>query len=457
MSEVVCSINVIDCGRDDAEDLLAELRAKLSPQGDVVSEAGRKRTMELFGEPLTPQQVVGRICRDVAKNGLGAVVGYTHKLDGVLHTPETLCVPPAQMEEAHQEADPKYLETIRRIRDNILAFQRGLLNQNYEMTHKQDGGRIELRQRYLPLKRVGICVPGGAAAYPSTLLMTAVPAQAAGVEQIAVVAPPTKFGSYNTDLLAACHELGIREVYRIGGAQAVAALAYGVEGIERVDKIVGPGNLFVALAKRMVYGEVDIDSIAGPSEVVVLADESARPDFVASDLISQAEHSPGSGVLITWHAPLIESVQQELNRQLGELERGGLAKDSLEQYGALILAPNAEEAARLSDLLAPEHLHISTADPEALLANIQNAGAIFLGHHTPVACGDYIAGPSHVLPTGGTARFANGLCANDFLKRSSVIRYDELALKAHAADIGLMADKEGLTAHGASVKIRLTE
>ena len=230
-----------------------------------------------------------------------------------------------------------------------------------------------------------------------------------------------------------------------------------MEGIERVDKIVGPGNLFVALAKRLVYGEVDIDSIAGPSEVVVLADETARPDFVAADLISQAEHSPGSGVLITWHAPLIEAVQKELDRQLAELPRGDLARVALEQYGALILAPDADEAARLTDLLAPEHLHISTADPEAMLAKIQNAGAIFLGHHTPVACGDYIAGPSHVLPTGGTARFANGLCANDFLKRSSVIRYDEAALRFHADDIRLMAGKEGLTAHSASVEIRLPQ
>jgi histidinol dehydrogenase len=272
-----------------------------------------------------------------------------------------------------------------------------------------------------------------------------------------VVAPPTKFGSYNADLLAACHEVGIKEVYRIGGAQAVAALAYGVEGIERVDKIVGPGNLFVALAKRLVFGEVDIDSIAGPSEVVVLADETARADFVAADLISQAEHSPGSGVLITWHPPLIEAVKEELNRQLGQLTRGDLAREALEQYGALILAPDAKEAARLTDLLAPEHLHISTKDPEAMLAKIQNAGAIFLGHHTPVACGDYIAGPSHVLPTGGTARFANGLCANDFLKRSSVISYNAEALKLHADDIRLMAGKEGLTAHSASVDIRLTK
>jgi histidinol dehydrogenase len=279
----------------------------------------------------------------------------------------------------------------------------------------------------------------------------------AGVKEIAVAVPPTAFGGYNTDLLAACCELGITEIYRMGGAQGVAALAYGVEGIERVDKIVGPGNLFVALAKKHVYGEVDIDSIAGPSEVVVLADESARADFVASDLISQAEHSPGWGVLITWHAPLAAAVHAELDKQLARLERGDLARQSLEDYGALIVARDADEAARLADLLAPEHLHISTAQPDQLLAKIQNAGAIFLGHHTPVAVGDYVAGPSHVLPTGGTARFANGLCANDFLKRSSVIRYNRDALAAAADDIRLMAAKEGLTAHSASVDIRLTE
>jgi histidinol dehydrogenase len=235
----------------------------------------------------------------------------------------------------------------------------------------------------------------------------------------------------------------------------VAALAYGVEGIERVDKIVGPGNLFVALAKRLVYGEVDIDSIAGPSEVVVLADESARADYIAADLISQAEHSPGSGVLITWHAPLIEPVRRALGEQLSRLDRGDLARQGLEEYGALILVKDADEAARLTDLLAPEHLHISTADPEAMLDRVQNAGAVFLGHHTPVAFGDYVAGPSHVLPTGGTARFAHGLCANDFLKQSSVICYDEAACRHGADDVRLMAAKEGLTAHSASVDIRL--
>ncbi len=448
-------IPVIRTTEDNAEELLAELREKLSPRGDVVSPAGRKRTQELFGEPLTPHQVVARICQDVVNDGLSAVVDYTRKLDQVDLRPETICVSPAELADAHADADADYLETIRRVRDNIREFQSGMLNRDFELKRTAGQGAVHLRQRYRPLRRIGICVPGGAAAYPSTLLMTAVPAQTAGVKEIVVVAPPTPFGSYNGHLLAACHELGIKEVYRIGGAQAVAAMAYGVEGIERVDKIVGPGNLFVALAKRRVFGEVDIDSIAGPSEVVVIADETARPEFVASDLISQAEHSPGSGVLITWHEPLIEPVQDHLAAQLAKLERGDLARQGLEDFGALILAKDAAEAARLTDELAPEHLHISMDEPEPMLDLIQNAGAIFLGHYTPVAFGDYLAGPSHVLPTGGTARFAHGLCANDFLKQSSVIHYDKAACEHGATDVERLAGVEGLTAHGASVSIRL--
>ncbi|MES2792031.1 MAG: histidinol dehydrogenase [Planctomycetota bacterium] len=450
-------IPTIDCRQNsvEAERLLAELRHKLSPRGDIVSPAGRQRTMELFGEPLSPQAVVERICGDVRQHGLTSVLHYTAQLDRKTLTPETIRVSAEELAAAHAQAAPEYLATLRRIVSNIRTFQESILVKSVSNRSVLGTGEVQLRQRYLPLKRVGICIPGGAAAYPSTLTMTAIPAQVAGVQEIVVVAPPTPFGSYNTDLLAACHELGIKEVYRLGGAQAVAAMAYGIEGLPRVDKIVGPGNLFVALAKRFVYGEVDIDSIAGPSEVVVLADESARADFIASDLISQAEHSPGSGVLITWHEPLIAQVQAALTEQLSRLERGDLARDSLEQYGALVLVRDAVEAARLSDLLAPEHLHISTSNPEEMLNRVQNAGAIFMGHYTPVAVGDYYAGPSHVLPTGGTARFANGLCANDFLKRSSVISYDAPALAAAAADICLMADKEGLTAHGASVKIRL--
>ena len=449
------AITTIDCRNGDAAKLFRMLRDKLSPRGDVVSEAGRQRTIELFGEPLSPREVVRRICGDVRNRGLDAVLHYTSRLDRRDLTPETIRVTPEELASAARHASPEFLATVRQIRDNIAEFQRAILPLDARVVRSTGNGTVQLRQRHLPMKRIGICVPGGAAAYPSTVLMTAVPAMTAGVREIAIVVPPTPFGGYNIDMLATCHEIGVTEVYRVGGAQAVAALAYGVEGIARVDKIVGPGNLFVALAKQHVFGDVDIDSIAGPSEVIVLADKSARPEFVAADLISQAEHSPGSGVLITWHEPLIAAVLQELEKQLFQLPRGELARQSLEDYGALILARSASEAAELTDLLAPEHLHISMDDPEVMLDQIQNAGAIFLGHYTPVALGDYVAGPSHVLPTGGTARFANGLAVTDFLKRSSIIQYDAAALCVDAHCVRLMAEKEGLTAHSASVDIRL--
>ena len=449
------TIPTIDCSVADPTSALAELRRKLSPQGDIVSEAGRQRTIALFGEALAPRQVVQRICADVRERGLPAVLEYTAKLDNKQLTADTIRVTPEELKAAHDACDPRFLATIRRIRENIVEFQTQILHGDVQLIRLDGLSRVELRQRYLPLKRIGICVPGGAAAYPSTVLMTAVPAQTAGVREIVVVVPPTQFGGYNQSLLATCAEIGITEIYRIGGAQAVAAMAYGVESLPRVDKIVGPGNLFVALAKQHVYGEVDIDSIAGPSEVVLLADDSAIPRYVAADLISQAEHSPGSAVLITWSAPLIASVLAELTNQLSQLPRGDLAETSLNEYGAIVLVRDAEQAAELADWLAPEHLHISTRDPEEMLGKIQNAGAIFMGHQTPVAVGDYFAGPSHVLPTGGTARFANGLCANDFLKRSSVISYNHAALQAAADDIRRLAAVEGLTAHSSSVDVRL--
>ncbi len=454
-SESLFPIPTIDCRCDDAGKLFRSLRDKLSPQGDIVSEASRQRTIELFGQELSPRAVVQRICRDVQELGLSAVLDYTSRLDKSDLTADTIRVPPEDFERAVEASDPQFLATIRTIRDNIIEFQSAVVPQDAEIRRDLNGGTVLLRQRHLPMKRVGICVPGGAAAYPSTVLMTAVPAITAGVKEIAVVVPPTEFGAWNTDILATCHVTGVTEVYRIGGAQAVAALAYGVERIPRVDKIVGPGNLFVALAKQHVFGEVDIDSIAGPSEVIVLADETADPAFVAADLISQAEHSPGSGILITWYEPLIEQVQLELDVQLHRLPRGDLARISLLDYGALILATDESEAARLTDELAPEHLHISMSEPETMLSRIQNAGAIFMGHFSPVALGDYVAGPSHVLPTGGTARFFNGLTSTDFLKRSSVIRYDERSLSGDASHVRLMAEKEGLTAHSASVDIRL--
>ncbi|HEY0981860.1 MULTISPECIES: histidinol dehydrogenase [unclassified Schlesneria] len=451
------TIPTIDCSVQDPFEALAELRQKLSPQGDIVSDAGRNRTIALFGEPLAPRQVVQRICKDVRERGLEAVLHYTAKLDNKELSAESIRVSDDEIAAAHSACDKRFLAAIRRIKENITEFQTRILHEDVNLVRQDGTSRVELRQRYLPLRRVGICVPGGAAAYPSTVLMTAVPARTAGVKEIAVVVPPTEFGGYNPFLLATCAEVGVTEIYRIGGAQAVAAMAYGVEGLPRVDKIVGPGNLFVALAKQHVFGEVDIDSIAGPSEVVLLADESADARYVAADLISQAEHSPGSGVLITWHAPLIAEVQAELVRQLEKLPRGDLARASLNDYGALVVARDEDQAVALADWLAPEHLHISTNEAERILGRIQNAGAIFVGHSTPVAVGDYFAGPSHVLPTGGTARFANGLCANDFLKRSSVISFNRDALEDAADDIRRLAEVEGLTAHSASVDVRLED
>ncbi len=446
------NINRIDCATDDAPRAIADLREKLSPRGDVVGPRGREKTIAAFGAPLSPQQVVERICEDVRKHGLKAVLDYTAKLDGVTLDAKQVRVPREEMAVAHARSDPEYLKSLQRVRDNILAFQLGILH--HDATLRKPQG-IELRLRYRPLRRVGVCVPGGAAAYPSSLLMTVVPALAAGVRDIAVVVPPTPFGGYNQELLAACHALGLSEVHRIGGAQAVAALAYGVEGIAAVDKIVGPGNLFVALAKRHVFGEVDIDSIAGPSEVVVVADATARPRFLAADMISQAEHSPGASILITWDPELLEHVEEALIEQLIWLPRGDLARESLERHGALVLARDEDEAVDLANKFAPEHLHVSTSDPERLCDRFVNAGAIFLGHETPVAAGDYAAGPSHVLPTGGTSRWASGLSSNDFLKRTSVIATSKAGLETLAPDIRRLADVEGLSAHKFSVDVRL--
>ncbi|QEG33170.1 histidinol dehydrogenase [Bythopirellula goksoeyrii] len=444
-------IRRIDTREPGAAAELVNLRSKLSIDGDVVSDAGRKKTLEVFGKPLTPNQTVERICSDVRENGLSAVLDYTQKLDGKEITAETLRVSPEELAAAHAAADPKFLDTIHSIRQGILSFQLSILHRDMRIDLEEGG---YLRQRYLPLKRVGICVPGGAAAYPSTVLMTAVPAQAAGVEELVVVAPPTPFGSYNDDLLATCHELGITEVYRVGGAQAVAAMAYGVEGLPAVDKIVGPGNLFVALAKKHVYGTVDIDSIAGPSEVVVIADDTTPTDFVALDLIAQAEHAPGSSILLTWSEALLDRVQEAISHQLSKLERCEVARQSLEEFGALVLVRDREEAVELANQLATEHLHITCDDAEEMVGSIRYAGAIFVGQYSPVALGDYAAGPSHVLPTGATARFASGLSSNSFLRSGSVIYFDQAGLESLAEDVLFMANKEGLTAHGAGVAIR---
>jgi histidinol dehydrogenase len=442
----------IDLAGADGRARLDMLRGKLVSQGDVVSPAGRQKTIDVFGEPLSPRQVVERICADVRTQGIDALLDYTRRIDAAVVTPETLLVSPAALAAAHAAVERGFLEAVRRIADRVERFQRSLLSR--DVTVPLAGGG-SLRQRYLPLDRAGVCVPGGAAAYPSTLLMTVVPARVAGVPEIVVVAPPTQYGSENVHVLATCHELGVSTVVRAGGAQAVAALAYGVAGLPRVDKIVGPGNLFVALAKKHVYGDVSIDSIAGPSEIVIVADETGNPECIAADMLAQAEHSPGSAILLTASRPLADAVAAALERRVADLERGDLTRDSLARFCGIVVTTSDAESAALANDLAAEHLSIDTLDPEATLASIRHAGAAFLGPWSPVAAGDYAAGPSHVLPTGGTARFAAGLSANEFLRGGSVIHLARADLADLAADIATLANVEGLTAHRRSVEARL--
>ncbi len=448
-------IRRIDCNEPASTKQLSVLRDKLTHgQADVVSPQSKKLTQAVFGSPLPPSKVVERICEEVKAKGLPAVLKYTEQLDKATITAKTLRVSPSELAEAYNDSDPEFMDCIRRLRDNVMQFQIGLLSKDATLPLSE---HYELQLRYRALRRVGICIPGGAAAYPSSLLMTVCPAQAADVPEIVVVMPPTANGANNKDMLAVCYILGVKEVYRMGGAQAVAALAYGVDGVEAVDMIVGPGNIFVSMAKQYVSGHVAIDCMAGPSEVIVVADDSAQADFIATDLIAQAEHSPGVAMFITWFPELLEEVEKQIAKQLTLIERGELAKSALEDYGCLILTKDKEEAIEIVNSMAIEHLHIQTRDPEGFADKIDNAGAIFIGQFTPVALGDYAAGPSHVLPTGGSARFASGLCANDFRKRTSIVNFTKTGLREVAEDVILMAKKEGLTGHAASVQIRLRE
>jgi histidinol dehydrogenase len=446
------AIRVIRCSSPHASQDIQQLLQQLGAQGNVVSPRGRELTERVFGEALAPARVVERVCEDVRSRGLEALLRYTEQLDGVRLIRETIQVSSHELSTAHAAADAAFLQTVRRVRENVLAFQSHISPHDAVLERP---GSHELRLRYRPMRRVGVMIPGGAAAYPSTLLMTVCPAQAAGVAQIAVVMPPTPNGAGNRDMLAVCHELGVTEVYRVGGAQAVAALAYGVDGVPAVDMIVGPGNIFVALAKRHVFGTVAIDCIAGPSEIVVLADETGNPEYIAADLIAQAEHSPGASFMVTWHEALVEPVQDAIERQLAKLSRGQLANDSLQSFGALVLVRSEAEALEWVNRIAPEHLHVHATNAQNLADRIDNAGAIFVGEYTPVALGDYVAGPSHVLPTGGTARFASGLTANDFLRRSSVLSFTRQGLQEMAGAVNVLAAKEGLTGHAESVNMRL--
>lgn len=395
-------------------------------------------------------EIVSEIIDNVKTNGDKAVKDYTLQFDGKL--PEYYEVPLEVIQDALTEADEKFTSALLNAMENISAFHSRQKEQGFIDPH--DNGVI-LGQRVRGLERVGLYVPGGTAAYPSSVLMNAVPAKIAGVKEIIMITPPLKDGTPNKDILAAAAICGVDKVFLAGGAQAVAALAYGTETIPKVDKIVGPGNIFVATAKKLLYGKVDIDMIAGPSEILVVADETADPKYLAADLMSQAEHDKlASAILITTSEDIADKTIAELERQCGALSRKEIIEKSLSDYGAVIVTDTIDRAIELANGLAPEHLEMQVENPMQYIGQIDNAGSVFLGKYAPEPLGDYFAGPNHVLPTSGTARFFSPLSVNSFTKRSSFIYYTEQALLDAKDDIVCIAEREGLTAHANAIKVR---
>ena len=442
-------MKIIKMTTPQGEGELAGLRAGLGLGQGLVAQWQQK-----LSDGRTPVESVREILKAVRENGDEAVVAYTEKFDRVRLSPETFRVPQSEIDAAVAATAPAVIEALRQAAANIRRFQLATMATDPEPV--ESAGRL-LAMVYRPLRRVGVYVPGGATAYPSSVLMTVVPAQVAGVEEVVVVSPPAEGGRIRSLVLAACGVAGVTEVYRLGGATAVAALAYGTRTIPAVDKIVGPGNLFVQLAKKEVHGQVDIDMFAGPSEVLVIADSSAEAGRLAADLLSQAEHNPGCCILVTDDAALGRRVEEEIRAALGGMKSAVAVRDAVERFSAIVEVRDLDEACRVANFLAPEHLQIQTREPRALVAKIRSAGAVFVGPWTPVAVGDYFAGPSHTLPTGGTARFASGLSANDFRKRMSVIEYTRAALAADAGAIVTLAEAERFEAHARSVTVRLEE
>lgn len=398
-------------------------------------------------------QVVSEIIDTVREGGDEAVKAYTKKFDGNL--PQYYEVPREVINDALTEADEAFVNALLNAQENISAFHNRQKSQGF--TDAQPNGVI-LGQRVRGLERVGLYVPGGTAAYPSSVLMNAIPAKIAGVKEIIMVTPPCKDGTPNKDILVAAAICGVDRVFLSGGAQAIAALAYGTEEIPKVDKIVGPGNIFVATAKKLLYGVVDIDMIAGPSEILVLADSTADPKYVAADMMSQAEHDVlASSILVTTDSTLPDKVEAEVLRQMAYLSRKEIIEKSMTDYAAILIAKDKAQAIELANAIAPEHLEVLMENPLELIGALDNAGSVFLGAYASEPLGDYYAGPNHVLPTSGTARFFSPLGVNSFVKRSSYIYYTEDALLQAKDDIVLIAEREGLTAHANAIKVRFEE
>ena len=418
----------------------------------VLGEGAKKRIKESFGKELSASEVVETIVNDIRKNGDEAVKKYIKLIDNVDFAGKSLEVTSAEYEKALSLVDNKVVEAIKKAVSNVKKYHEEQKPKSW-ITYR-DHGSI-LGQSCIPLDVVGIYVPGGTASYPSSVIMNAVPAAVAGVKDIIMVVPSDKNGEVNPYVLVAAKESGVSRIFKVGGAQAVAALAFGTESIPKVDKITGPGNIFVTLAKKAVYGYCDIDMLAGPSEILIVADKTADPVYIAADMLSQAEHDVlASSILLTDNKEVAQKVLTELDKQLQQLPRSEIAKLSLEKNGLIIITKDIEEAMELANISAPEHLEILTAEPFNLLPLVRHAGAVFLGAYSPEPLGDYFAGPNHVLPTGGTARFYSVLNVETFMKRTSIISYTKKALQAVKDDIICLAEAEGLTAHANAIRVR---
>lgn len=440
-------INVKDMGLEAVEKLLKKPafdQVELNPR---IREANKK----LFGVDLTAAEIVDKIVGDVRRDGDEAVIKYTKLIDRTEFTPEEFVVTEAEYEAAYQEADPAVVESLRKATENVRRYHQEQ-KPNSWMTYR-DKGSI-LGQSVIPLDRVGIYVPGGTAAYPSSVIMNAMPAVVAGVKEIIMMVPP-KNGKINPYVLVAAKEAGVSKIFKIGGAQAIAAMAFGTETIPRVDKITGPGNIFVTLAKKAVYGHCDIDMLAGPSEILIVADKTADPAYTAADMLSQAEHDMlASSIVITDSPELAEKVAVEAEKQLKVLPREEITRASLDRNGMIIITEDIMQAVELANVSAPEHMEVLTEQPFQLLPYIRHAGAVFLGAYSPEPLGDYFAGPNHVLPTGGTARYYSVLNVETFMKRTSIISYTQEQLDAVSDDVIRLAEAEGLQAHANAVKLR---
>lgn len=440
-------INVKDMGLEAVEKLLKKPafdQVELNPR---IREANKK----LFGADLTAAEIVDKIIGDVRRDGDEAVIKYTKLIDRTEFTPEEFVVTEAEYEAAYQEADPAVVDSLRKAAENVRRYHQEQ-KPNSWMTYR-DKGSI-LGQSVIPLDRVGIYVPGGTAAYPSSVIMNAMPAVVAGVKEIIMMVPP-KNGKINPYVLVAAKEAGVSKIFKIGGAQAIAAMAFGTETIPRVDKITGPGNIFVTLAKKAVYGHCDIDMLAGPSEILIVADKTADPAYTAADMLSQAEHDMlASSIVITDSPELAEKVAVEAEKQLKVLPREEITRASLDRNGMIIITEDIMQAVELANVSAPEHMEVLTEQPFQLLPYIRHAGAVFLGAYSPEPLGDYFAGPNHVLPTGGTARYYSVLNVETFMKRTSIISYTQEQLDAVSDDVIRLAEAEGLQAHANAVKLR---